>query len=149
MGAVAGLRSIARTCDHIRTPIPVPAPTNHRSKLSSSPRAQLACAVRDRGGLASPTSTRTVNIEVDGVIRPVSTWRTRFPRLERGRSCVAEHDLVQPSIHQQVSDGQTIVVRTREALHAIDGSRKTLWSTAFLQKEYWQAGWIPESSSCS
>ncbi len=104
-------------------------PSKQAVLATASAAGLVLCGI---AGIGVAHEHSTVNIEVDGVIRPVSTWAHSVSGvLNEAGVEVAEHDLVQPSIHQQVSDGQTIVVRTAKPYTlSIDGSRKTLWSTA-------------------
>ena len=104
-------------------------PSKQAVLVTASAAGFVLCGI---AGIGVAHEHSTVNIEVDGVIRPVSTWAHSVSGvLNEAGVEVAEHDLVQPSIHQQVSDGQTIVVRTAKPYTlSIDGSRKTLWSTA-------------------
>lgn len=105
------------------------APSKRAVLSSASAASLMLCGI---AGIGVAHAHSTVNLEVDGVIRPVSTWAHSVSDvLSDAGISIGEHDLVQPSIHQQVSHGQTVVVRTAKPYTlTIDGARKTLWSTA-------------------
>ncbi|QWW20048.1 G5 domain-containing protein [Schaalia sp. 19OD2882] len=73
-----------------------------------------------------------VTLEVDGVSVPVTTWNgTTAGVLAAAGVEVGPHDLVQPEMHADLSDGDTVVVRTAHPYQvAVDGASHTVWSTA-------------------
>lgn len=105
------------------------APTKHRV-LAGAGAASLAMFMAAGVGIARAHST--VNLEVDGIVYPVSTWsHTVSGVLSQADIELGEHDKVQPAASQYIANGQTIVVRTAKPYTlTINGDRTTLWSTA-------------------
>ncbi len=105
------------------------APTKRRV-VAGAGAASLAMFMVAGVGIARAHST--VNLEVDGVVYPVSTWsHTVSGVLSQADIELGEHDQVQPAASQYVANGQTIVVRTAKPYTlTINGDRTTLWSTA-------------------
>ena len=96
-------------------------PSKQAVLATASAAGLVLCGI---AGIGVAHEHSTVNIEVDGVIRPVSTWAHSVSGvLNEAGVEVAEHDLVQPSIHQQVSDGQTMGVDSGKAILAVDRSQ--------------------------
>ncbi|MDC4233756.1 ubiquitin-like domain-containing protein [Actinomyces sp. B33] len=83
-------------------------------------------------GVGIAQSRTDVMVEVDGVVRPVSSWTSEVGDILAAAGITpADHDLVQPARGQSVPDGGTVVVRTaRPHTVAVDGVARTIWSTS-------------------
>lgn len=84
------------------------------------------------GASAVAASRAATTLEVDGVSQPIITWGgTVATVLAQAGVDVGPHDLVQPSLASPAPDGGTVVVRTaREYSLAVDGRKRTVWSTS-------------------
>ncbi len=91
----------------------------------------LSVAMVAVAGTSVATSHREVTLEVDGVSVPVSGFtRTVSDVLDTAGVSVSAHDLVAPALTEDVSTGQTIVVRTANLYNVtVDGSPVEAWST--------------------
>ena len=94
--------------------------------------AVAAMTVTGIAGTAVASSFRDVTLEVDGVSIPVSGFMGKVSDvLATAGVEVSSHDLVAPSLHARVSNGQTILVRrAQQYMVDIDGVSTPTWSTA-------------------
>lgn len=94
--------------------------------------AVAAMTVTGIAGTAVASSFRDVTLEVDGVSIPVSGFMGKVSDvLATAGVEVSSHDLVAPSLHERVSNGQTILVRrAQQYMVDIDGVSTPTWSTA-------------------
>ena len=94
--------------------------------------AVAAMTVTGIAGTAVASSFHDVTLEVDGVSIPVSGFMGKVSDvLATAGVEVSSHDLVAPSLHERVSNGQTILVRrAQQYMVDIDGVSTPTWSTA-------------------
>lgn len=91
----------------------------------------LSAAALAVAGAGVAFAHNDVTLEVDGVARPVSGFNSTVADvLGAAGVTLSEHDLVAPSVDADVSDGQTIVVRTAKPYTlTVDGKIVQAWST--------------------
>ncbi|MCL2453927.1 MAG: transglycosylase family protein [Micrococcales bacterium] len=87
------------------------------------------------GGVAVASAHKTIDLDVDGEVRTVSTFAGSVPGLLRQEGVtLGEHDTV--SVNGRLHDGATIVVRHAKLLHIASGDTVTeVWSTALSAEE--------------
>ncbi|WP_375486881.1 ubiquitin-like domain-containing protein [uncultured Jatrophihabitans sp.] len=80
---------------------------------------------------------KDVHLSVDGKTTTVSTTASNVGQVLRGQNyVVGQHDLVAPAPKSAVKDGMKVVLRHGRLLHLdIDGTRKSVWTTASTVQE--------------
>lgn len=98
--------------------------------------AGLVVALTASGAVAA-SAHKTVEIDVDGQTRTVSTFAGSVGgALDAAGVDVAAHDAVVPAVEAAVSDGAEIVVRHAQAIDVVIGGRTdTVWTTAATATE--------------
>lgn len=123
----------------VQTPAPDAAPTTSSARrgLSFGRRpvaiaAAGALVLLSAGGAFAASAHKTVEIDVDGESRTVSTFSGSVESvLAQAGVTVGEKDQVAPAIDAMVVDGSEIVVRHAiPVMVTIDGSLQTVWTTA-------------------
>ena len=80
---------------------------------------------------------KDVHLSVDGKSTTVSTTASNVGQVLRGQNyAIGQHDLVAPAPKSAVKDGMKVVLRHGRLLHLdIDGSKKSVWTTASTVQE--------------
>lgn len=91
-----------------------------------------ALGVLATAGVGVAASHSELTVEIDGVSRPVSTYRpTVGATLSELGVHLGPHDLVSPNLDEAVTDGASVVVRTAHPFDLeVDGAMTTVWSTS-------------------
>ncbi len=89
------------------------------------------------GGAMAVSRHKTVLVDVDGETVALNTMSTDVDAvLEDAGYSIGEHDVVAPAGGSAVSDGDTVVLRrARELTLTVDGTPRTLWTTALTVNE--------------
>ncbi|MGW0023067.1 transglycosylase family protein [Rhodococcus sp. NPDC003383] len=113
------------------------------SKINSS-RSTLLYAVVGAllltliaGAATAVARHKTITVNVDGELVALATMRTdvRGVLSDAGYG-IGQHDVVAPDADASVSDGDTVVLRrAREVQLTIDGTERSIWTTALTVEE--------------
>lgn len=84
------------------------------------------------GSAVAASAHKTVQLDVDGQTRTVSTWAGSVDGLLKAQGItLAEHDEVAPRLETGLSEDATVVVRLAEQVDVvIDGAPARIWTTA-------------------
>ena len=113
------------------------APPSARENWARLVAQALVLALVVAGSTAFATLHKTVTLDVDGSVTSISAFgRTVVEVLDANGVQVGERDLVVPDLGALVADGSQIVVRHgREVVVEVDGTERTVWSTAVTVEE--------------
>lgn len=122
-----------------------PEPTDAAPPQHAQPRRRrrslwLALAlvpVLIGGGAVAAQAHKTVELEVDGETRTVTTWAGSVDGLLRDQGIdVGEHDLLAPGADAALDEGAEIVVRSAQQVSVqVDGEQRQVWTTAMSQAD--------------
>ena len=120
------------------------APTRRAARTARGRRRRRALvaatgivALVGAGGVAAAAAHKTVELDVDGQTREVSTFTGDIEGLLANEGIeLAEHDLVVPGPEEALQDGSQVVVRSaRQVAFQVDGQYETLWTTSMSADE--------------
>lgn len=119
------------------------APTRRAARAAGRRRRRALVATAGivalvgAGGVATAAAHKTVELDVNGQTREVSTFTRDVEGLLANEGIeLAEHDLVVPGPEEGLRDGAEIVVRTaQQVAFQVDGQFETLWTTSLSADE--------------
>jgi uncharacterized protein YabE (DUF348 family) len=84
------------------------------------------------GGAVAASAHKSVELDMDGEVRTVSTWAGSVDGLLEAEGIeLGEHDELAPGADTALTDGSVVVVRIAEPIEIlIDGKPTTIWTTA-------------------
>ncbi|WP_230976509.1 resuscitation-promoting factor [Georgenia wutianyii] len=91
-----------------------------------------AAAIATGGGIAAAAAHKSVQLDVDGVERTVSTFAGSVAGLlDEQDVAVGERDAVGPDPDAPLEDGDLVVVRSARQIRVdVDGEQRAMWTTA-------------------
>jgi len=106
--------------------------TRRRRRRRALVATLAAAAIATGGGVAAAAAHKSVQLDVDGVERTVSTFAGSVAGLlDEQDVTVGEHDAVGPDPDAAIEDGDLVVVRSARQIRVdVDGEQQAVWTTA-------------------
>ncbi|WP_154795405.1 resuscitation-promoting factor [Occultella kanbiaonis] len=108
------------------------ATPRRRSRRAIIGIAAAFALVVGTGGAVFASAHKTIDVDVNGEIRTVTTYSGDIGGLlEQEGITTGEHDLIVPSLEEALVDGSDVVVRTaQQVTFEVNGETTDLWTTA-------------------
>ncbi|WP_372593605.1 transglycosylase family protein [Actinotalea sp.] len=123
--------------DVVETDLTAVATPRRRTRLPLPVAALAAALVLAGGTVAVAEAHKTIELDVDGEVIAYSTFTSSVQGvLDAQEITIGSHDEVTPSVDSVLDDGDVIVVRHgRQISVVVDGTEKTVWTTALAADE--------------